>query len=127
MDFPRVKTVRDKNEVEILPIKPGMQLEIHEKLEWEWNRVWRFKCIVLKVKNPQHWDGTFTVRWEVAGIKVERIYPLSFKNFKKVILLDESKVRRSKLYYLRDKVGKGAKMKSKITPERRDIDLIKAK
>ncbi|MBU0626844.1 50S ribosomal protein L19 [Patescibacteria group bacterium] len=82
---------------------------------------------MLKVKNPQHADGTFTVRGEVAGIKVERIYPLSFKRFKKVILLDESKTRKSKLYYLRDKVGKKAKLKSSITAERRDMNLIKSK
>jgi large subunit ribosomal protein L19 len=58
---------------------------------------------------------------------VEKIYPLSFTKFKKVVLLDEFKARRSKLYYLRDKIGKDAKMKSKITSERRDSDLIKAK
>lgn len=127
MNFNRTKAIREKNETDILPVKVGMHLEIHEKLEWEQNRVWRFKCIVIKVKNPQHADGTFTVRGEVAGVKVEKIYPLSFKNFKKVILLDEYKTRRSKLYYLRTKVGKGAKMKSKITADRRDINLVKAK
>jgi len=58
---------------------------------------------------------------------VEKIYPLSFTKFKKVILLDAFKTRKSKLYYLRDKIGKDAKMKSKITSEQRDSDLMKAK
>ena len=127
MNFNRTKVIREKNGADILPIKSGMQLEIHEQLEWEGNRVWRFKCLVLKVKNPQHADGTFTVRGEVAGVKVERIYPLSFRKFKKVVLLDEAKTRKSKLYYLRDKVGKKAKLKSKITAKRKDLNLIKAK
>ena len=127
MDFTRLKHLQEKNENEILPVKPGMLLEIHEKLEGENNRIWKFKCLVLKVKNPQHADGTFTVRGEVAGIMVEKIYPLSFTKFKKVVLLDAFKTRKSKLYYLRDKVGKDAKMKSKITSAQRDSDLMKAK
>ncbi|PJA49235.1 MAG: 50S ribosomal protein L19 [candidate division SR1 bacterium CG_4_9_14_3_um_filter_40_9] len=127
MDFARIKHLQEKNENEILPVKPGMLLEIHEKLEGENNRIWKFKCLVLKVKNPQHADGTFTVRGDVAGVMVEKIYPLSFTKFKKVILLDAFKTRKSKLYYLRDKIGKDAKMKSKITSEQRDSDLMKAK
>lgn len=127
MDFARIKCLHDKNECSILPVKPGMLLEIHEKLEGENNRIWKFKCLVLKVKNPQHADGTFTVRGDVAGVIVEKIYPLSFTKFKKVVLLDEFKTRKSKLYYLRDKIGKDAKMKSKITPDKRDSDLIKTK
>jgi len=67
------------------------------------------------------------VRGDVAGVMVEKIYPLSFTKFKKVILLDAFKTRKSKLYYLRDKIGKDAKMKSKITSEQRDSDLMKAK
>lgn len=60
----------------------------------------------------------------VAGVEVEKIYPLSFSKFDKIILLDEYKVRRSKLYYIRDKVGKDARFKSKITAEKRDINLL---
>jgi large subunit ribosomal protein L19 len=45
---------------------------------------------------------------------IEKIYPLSFPNFEKVILLDDYKIRRSKLYYIRDKVGKDARFKSEI-------------
>lgn len=127
MDFARIQHLHTHNGCSLLPVKPGMLLEIHEKIEGEGNRVWKFKCLVLKVKNPQQADGTFTVRGDVAGLSVEKIYPLSFPNFKKVILLDEYKTRKSKLYYLRDKIGKDAKMKSKITPERREKDLIKTK
>ena len=60
----------------------------------------------------------------VAGVEVEKIYPLSFNNFDKIILLDDYKVRRAKLYYIRDKVGKDARFKSKITAEKRDINLL---
>lgn len=125
MYFERVKALHDKHEYPILPVKPGMYLEIHEKLGDENNRLRRFKGLVIKVKNPKHPDGTFTIRWTVAGVEVEKIYPLSFNKFAKVNILDEYKIRRAKLYYIRDKVGKDARFKSKITAERRDTSLIK--
>lgn len=63
----------------------------------------------------------------VAGVEVEKIYPLSFNKFEKVHLLDDYKIRRSKLYYIREKVGKDARFKSKITAEKRDTSLIAKK
>ncbi len=127
MDFPRVKALHDKHEYPILPVKSGMYLEIHEKIWDENNRVWRFKGLVIKVKKPMHPDGSFTIRGMVAGVEVEKIYPLSFDKFEKVTLLDEYKTRRAKLYYIRDKVGKDAKFRSKITAEKRDSSLIAKK
>ena len=63
----------------------------------------------------------------VAGVEVEKIYPLSFNKFEKVTLLDDYKTRRAKLYYIREKVGKDARFKSKITAEKRDSSLIAKK
>jgi len=123
MNIERLKNFYDKNGAKIIDIKAGMNVEIHEK-DIETNRIWRFKCLVIKVKKPNHADGTFTVRGTVAGLVIEKIYPLSFNKFDKIILLDEYKVRRAKLYYIRDKVGKDARFKSKITADKRDIDLL---
>lgn len=127
MHFERLQAVYDKNGSSILPIKAGMYLELHEKIGDENNRTWKFKCLVIKTKKPQHPDGSFTVRGMVAGVEVEKIYPLSFNKFDKVLLLDEYKIRRAKLYYIRDKVGKDARFKSKITAEKRDTNLIAKK
>jgi large subunit ribosomal protein L19 len=124
MHFERVKALHDKHEYPILPVQAGMFLEIHEKIGDENNRVWRFKGLVIKVKKPLHPDGSFTIRGMVAGVEVEKIYPLSFNKFEKVNLLDEYKIRRAKLYYIRDKVGKDARFKSKITAARRDSSLL---
>lgn len=108
-----------------MPIKPGQQLELHEKVGEEGNqRIWKFKGLVIKVQHPNHPSGTFTIRGKVAGLTIEKIYPLSFPKFDKVLLVDEFKVRRAKLYYLRDKVGKGAKMKSISKAETRNLDLL---
>ena len=77
---------------------------------------------LLKYNHP---DGTFTMRWTCSGVTVEKIYPFSFNKFEKVLLLDEYKVRKSKLYYMRDKIWKDARLKSIITADNRDSDLLK--
>jgi len=55
---------------------------------------------------------------------VEKIYPLSFPNFDKVLLIDDYKIRRSKLYYIRTKVGKDARFKSIIEQGKKWTDLL---
>ena len=128
MNFKRLKSLYDQNGYPILPVKSGMFLEIHEKVgEGDNTRIWKFKGLVLKVKKPNHPDGTFTIRWDVARMTIEKIYPLSFGKFDKVLLIDDYKIRRSKLYYLRDKVGKGARLKSKIESWKRNTNLITEK
>lgn len=125
MNEKRIKKIHEQNGSQILPVKPGMVLEIHEKvIDGNNTRIWKFKGTVLTVKKENQPDGTFLIRGTAARATVEKIYPLSFDKFEKVILLDEANVRRSKLYFLRDKVGKKAKLKSSITTERRNLDLL---
>lgn len=61
MNIERLKHFYDKNDAKIIDIKAGMNIEIHEK-DTETNRIRRFKCLVIKVKKPNHADGSFTVR-----------------------------------------------------------------
>jgi large subunit ribosomal protein L19 len=125
MNFDRIKTLQEKNNVSLLDVQAGMYLEIHEKIgEGDSNRVWRFKGLVIKVKKPQNADGSFTIRGTVAGVDVEKIYPLSFTKFDKVTLLDDYKIKRSKLYYIREKIGKDARMKSKISSDKRNTSIL---
>lgn len=57
---------------------------------------------------------TFTVRRVAYGVGVERVFPVHSPNVKKVEVVRHGKVRRAKLYYLRDRVGKAAKVKELI-------------
>ncbi len=124
-NFDRLKNVYSKNKYPILPIKTGMFLEIHENFwEWDTKRTLRFKGLVIKVKKPNHPDGTFTVRWEAARMTIEKIYPLSFPNFSKLTLLDTYKIRRSKLYYIRTKIWRDAKFKSIAEQGKKGLDLL---
>lgn len=106
-------------------LKVWQSLEIHEKM-WEWDnqRIWKFKCIVIAINKPNNHDGSFTVIGESSGVKIEKTYPLSFGRFDKIILLDEGKVRKSKLYYQKTKVGKDARMKSLIKKEDRWVEIV---
>jgi len=125
MNQKRLATLRVAKGYHILPIKSWMQLELHEHVgEWNNKRIWKFKWLVIKVKKPNHPDGSFTIRGKVAGQTVEKIYPLSFPKFAKVLVLDEYKIRRAKLYYIREKVWKDAKMKSLLTNAEKGVDLL---
>ena len=59
-------------------------------------------------------SSTFTVRRVSYGVGVERVFPVHSPNVVAVDLVRRGKVRRSKLYYLRDRVGKAAKVKEKL-------------
>ena len=126
MNYERLQSVYSKNWYPIIPVRTGMLIEVHEKV-WEGSteRIWKFRGLVIKTKKENHPDGTFTMRWTCSGVTVEKIYPFSFNKFEKVLLLDEYKVRKSKLYYMRDKVWKDARLKSIISAENRDLDLLK--
>jgi large subunit ribosomal protein L19 len=57
---------------------------------------------------------TFTVRRVAYGVGVERVFPVHSPNVKDVTVVRKGRVRRAKLYYLRDRVGKAAKVKGQI-------------
>ena len=57
---------------------------------------------------------TFTVRRVAYGVGVERVFPIHSPNVKEVAVVRKGRVRRAKLYYLRDRVGKAAKVKGQV-------------
>ena len=81
--------------------------------EGERERIQMFEGTVI-AKRGSGVAETFTVRRVAYGVGVERVFPLHSPNVKDVQVVRYGKVRRSKLYYLRDRVGKAAKVKSKI-------------
>lgn len=126
MHYQRLKNIFDQKQYSILPVKSGQQLEIHEKVgTGDTQRIWKFTWLVINVKKPSHPDGTFTIRGTVAGVAIEKIYPLSFPKFEKVLLLDEYKTRRAKLYYMKEAVGKRSKLKSLLKQSERGTDILK--
>ena len=81
--------------------------------EGERERIQIFEGTVI-AKRGSGVAETFTVRRVAYGVGVERVFPLHSPNVKDVQVVRYGKVRRSKLYYLRDRVGKAAKVKEQI-------------
>jgi len=93
----------------------GDTINVHYKIkEGSKERIQQFQGVVLQIKNRNSSGETFTVRKISNGIAVERIFPSGSPNIDKIEVLRKGKVRRAKLYYLRDLKGKAARIKDKI-------------
>ena len=68
----------------------------------------------ISAKRVSGVSETFTVRRVSYGVGVERVFPVNSPNVTKVTVVRSGKVRRAKLYYLRDRVGKAAKVKGTV-------------
>ena len=84
-----------------------------DKKEGEKEKTQMFEGIVIAKKHGKEMGATITVRREISGVGVERIFPLHLPTIEKIEILKRGKVRRAKLYYLRKVKGKRAKIKSK--------------
>lgn len=88
-------------------IKPGYFVRVWQRIkEGDKIKSHPFEGIVIAKKHGQQIGATFTVRKEVSGIGVERIFPLHSPTIEKIEILKKAKVRRAKLYYLRKKKKK---------------------
>lgn len=92
----------------------GDTVNVHVKIkEGNKERVQQFQGTVIQRKNKSSNGETFTVRKISGGIGVERIFPLLSPSIEKIEVLRRGKVRRARLYYLRNAIGKNAKVKEK--------------
>lgn len=99
---------------EVPVVRVGDTVKVHVKIrEGERERIQIFEGTVI-AKKGSGVSETFTVRRISYGVGVERVFPLHSPNVAKVELVRSGKVRRSKLYYLRDRVGKAAKVKEQL-------------
>ncbi len=94
---------------------PGDTVNVHYKIkEGNKERIQQFQGTVMQIRNTGSNGETFTVRKISGGIAVERIFPILTPNLDKVEVLRRGKVRRAKLFYLRGRKGKAARIKEKI-------------
>ena len=111
----KIKLTSDSSlKAEVPVINVGSTVRVHVKIrEGERERIQVFEGTVI-AKKGSGVSSTFTVRRVAYGCGVERVFPVHSPNVAKVELVRNGKVRRSKLYYLRDRVGKAAKVKEKL-------------
>jgi large subunit ribosomal protein L19 len=92
----------------------GDTVRVHFRIvEGEKERVQVFEGVVIGRKGSESPEAKFTVRRVAFGEGVERVFPLHSPRVEKVEVTREGKVRRAKLYYLRDRAGKAARVKAK--------------
>lgn len=103
--------VSEQLKTEVPSFNVGDTVVVHNKIkEGTRERIQLFEGLVIAKKNGGI-SETFTVRHIAYGVGVEKTFPIHSPNVEKVDVIRRGKVRRSKLYYIRDRVGKASKVK----------------
>ncbi len=99
-------------------LRPGDTVRVYQKLkEGDKERVQVFEGLIIARKHGKGINSTITVRKTISGIGVERVFPLHSPVIEKIETVKREKVRRAKLYYLREVKGKKAKLRKKELAE----------
>jgi len=110
--------IKSQMKTDLPDIRPGDTIRVHQKIrEGEKERLSVFEGIVIARKHGQEIGATITLRREISGIGVERIFPIHLPTIEKIEILKRGKVRRAKLYYLRRAKGKRVRLKSEEIPK----------
>jgi large subunit ribosomal protein L19 len=105
------KIEREQMRLDIPAFRPGDTVKVHVKIrEGEKDRIQIFQGVVIARKNAAM-RSSFTVRKVSYSIGVERIFPLHSPSVDRIEVVQRGKVRRSRLFYLRDLKGKAARIK----------------
>ncbi len=109
----RIELIEQTQKREVVPFDVGDTVKVEYKvLEAGKERAQNFQGAVIK-KQGSGLRATFTVRKISFGVGVERTFPIHSPNIKSIEVITKGKVRRAKLYYIREKIGKKAKIKEK--------------
>lgn len=120
-----IQTIEEsQKKTDVTPFRVGDTVKVHFKIiEGKTERIQVYEGLVICFKNSGI-RRTFTVRKNSYGVGVERVFPINSPRIAKVEVVRPGKVRRAKLYYIRDKVGKAAKIKELII-KKSDIQAAK--
>jgi large subunit ribosomal protein L19 len=99
-----------------LDLRPGDTVRVSQKIEEKGKfRIQLFEGLVLARKHGTEAGGTFTVRRVASGVGVEKIFPLYSPMIDKIEVVKRARVRRAKLYYIREKVAREARRQLRRT------------
>ena len=105
---------KERLEAEVTPVKVGDTVRVHVKVkEGSRERIQVFEGTVIAKKHGGI-EESFTVRRISYGVGVEKVFPVHAPSVEKIEVVRHGKVRRAKLYYLRNRVGKAAKIKEAL-------------
>lgn len=104
---------KEQMRLDVPDFKPGDTIKVHARIkEGEKERIQVFQGVVIR-KRRGNTGATFTVRKVSYGIGVERIFPMHSPSVDKIEVVSRGRVRRGRLYYLRQLRGKAARIKEK--------------
>ncbi len=105
----------------------GYTVRIHQKIkEGEKERIQIFEGLIIKVNSGHGVHRSITVRKIVEGIGVEKIFPIHSSNIAKIEVRKKASVRRAKLYFMRNRSGKAARLlEEHVTDEERKNEATK--
>ena len=113
---------------DIPDVKPGDTIKVHQKLrEKDKEKIQVFEGLVLARRHGKGISSTITVRKVISGLGVERIFPLHSPNIAKIEIVKQGKVRRAKLYYLREAKGRKARLKKRSGRKMPEVPSTEAK
>ncbi len=118
---PTIAKIQSKLLKKVPEVKTGYTVRVSQKVkEGSKERIQNFEGLVIKVSHGTGPEKTFTVRKIVEGVGVEKIFPFHSPNITKIHVIKKAKVRREKLYYMRERFGKSARLSEKhVTDEER--------
>lgn len=126
-----MSTLATPTELPFEPVNIGDTVRVHQKvIEGNKERIQIFEGTVIAKHLRTNISATFTVRKVSLGVGVERIFPVYSPNIAKVEIVKHAKVRRAKLFYLRNAIGKKYRLKEKakkvITTESTKAKTVEA-
>lgn len=104
--------------------KAGDTITVHYKIkEGDKERIQSFTGVVIQIKNHPE-TRTFTVRKISHGVGVERIFPLNSPYIEQIEVLKKGKVRRARIYYIRNLSGKSARIKERLNYSKKETPEV---
>ena len=114
MDKLQTFQLKHTPESKLKDLRVGWTVKVFQKIkEGEKTRTQAFEGTVIAKKHGNEAGGTVTVRKVSDGIGVEKVFPIYLPSIEKVQVLKKSRIRRAKLYYLRDKTSREIRKKMK--------------
>ena len=116
MSFALINKVNEaQKKTAVVDVRTGDTVRVSQKIrEGNKERIQQFQGTVIQRKNPNSNGETFTVRKVSNGIGIERIFPIISPSIEKVDLIRQGSVKQARIFYLRGRQGKAARIKEKM-------------
>ena len=121
---PLIRSLQKDQLKKVPQIRAGYTVRVSQKVkEGGKERIQHFEGLVIKVSSGEGTEKSFTVRKIVEGIGVEKVFPFHSPNITQIVVRKKAEVSRSKLYYMRQRSGKSARLSERhVTDEERALE-----